>query len=115
MLHITTYREGRRGAVVLTASDGSNELAPEVAGAHIVAALDREVVLGVEVEARHCVGVDTELQHVHVLVAAGRLTAIPYAKVLLLPPVEARYPGKSDRVVGGVEDLGEEGEKDKQR
>lgn len=104
--HITTYR-GRtpRRHAVLTASDGSDELAPEVACAHVVAALDGEVVLGVETEARHGVGVDAELQHVHVLVTARRLTAIPYAKVLRLPPVEARDPGKRDRVVSGVEDL----------
>lgn len=55
---------------VLTSSDGPDEFAPEVAFAHVVAALDGEVVLGVEAEARHCVGINTKFQHVHVVVTA---------------------------------------------
>ena len=64
--------------------------------------MDREVVLGVEVEARHGVAVHTELHHVYELEAAGRFTAVPDAKILWLSPVEARGPGQSDGIVGSV-------------
>lgn len=92
---------------LLTACCCPHELASVLALAHVVVAHDGEVVLGVEAQSCHRIGVNPEFVHVQVLVGTGGLAPVPESEILGLTTVEARDPHQGDGVVGGVQYLKE--------